>query len=131
MRDRHEELEHYSNYSEYSKTLRAWLVAYGIGAPVLVTTSETLYPLFKQSPSHTWIVTFFLLGVAGQILLGFINKWCAYHMYLGECDRTFKRKLRYRFWNLLNERSWIDLTIDATSILSFVVATLLFLRVVL
>jgi hypothetical protein len=131
MLNRHEELEHYSNYSEYSKTLRAWLVAYGIGAPVLVATNEQIYPLFKAANYRTWIVSFFLLGVAGQILLGFINKWCAYHMYLGECKPRFQQNSRYKFWNWLNDRSWIDLAIDSASILAFAIATLLFLQIVL
>jgi hypothetical protein len=131
MLDRHEELEHYSNYSEYSKTLRAWLVAYGIGAPVLLATNDHIYALFKIAHCRAWIVSFFLLGVAGQILLGFINKWCAYHMYLGECNPRFKENSRYEFWNWLNERNWIDLTIDSASIFAFVIATLLFLKIVL
>ena len=131
MRDRTEELEHYENYSEYSKTLRAWLVAYGIGAPVLVATSDHLYPTLKASPCKTSIITFFLLGVAGQVLLGFINKWCAYHQYLGANNPTFIDTRQYQFWNWINERSWIDLMIDSLSIVCFVVATWLFLRAVL
>jgi hypothetical protein len=131
MLDRHEELEHYSNYSEYSKTLRAWLVAYGIGGPVLLNTNERLLFLFHTSPLKSWIVGCFLAGVFGQVLLGFLNKWCAYHMYLGTCKRGFKRTVRYRFWNYLNERNWIDLTIDGLSITSFVAATVLCLMVVI
>lgn len=35
--------EHYFQaYAEYSKVLRTWLVAYGIGAPVLLLTNEPL-----------------------------------------------------------------------------------------
>ena len=125
MLDRHEELEHYANYSEYSKTLRTWLVAYGIGGPVLLNTNDHLLGLFNHSPLKTWIIVFFLAGVFGQVLLGFINKWCAYHMYLGSCRKDFRKSLRYKFWDNINNRNWIDLTIDGLSIVSFVVATAL------
>ena len=131
MLDRHEELEHYSNYAEHSKTLRAWLVAYGIGAPVLVAANGHLYELFKEATCQTWVISLFLIGVAGQVLLGFVNKWCSYHMYLGECHNSFKPQRRYKFWRWINDRSWIDLSIDSASILAFVLATLLFLSVVL
>lgn len=131
MLDRHEENEHYANYAEYSKTLRTWLVAYGIGAPVLLNTNDHLLKLFNSSSLRLWIISFFLAGVLGQVVLGFINKWCAYHMYLGTCDATFKEAYRYRFWYYINERSWIDLTIDSLSIISFAIATVICLALVL
>ena len=131
MLDRHEELEHYANYSEYSKTLRTWLVAYGIGGPVLLNTNEHLLKLFSTSPLKSWIILFFLAGVFGQVLLGFINKWCAYHMYLGCCEKGFKRTSRYKVWHYVNSRSWIDLTIDGLSIASFVFATALCITLVI
>ena len=31
---------HFENYAEYAKTLRSWLVAYGIGGPVLFLTNK-------------------------------------------------------------------------------------------
>ncbi len=33
---------YYKVYEEYSKTLRTWFVAYGIGAPVLVLNNDEL-----------------------------------------------------------------------------------------
>lgn len=38
--DAHQKLEHFNNYADYSRTLRAWLVAYGIGGPVLFVTNK-------------------------------------------------------------------------------------------
>ena len=40
MADEIEEL--YKAYEEHAKTLRTWLVAYGIGAPVVFLTNEQL-----------------------------------------------------------------------------------------
>ncbi|MFC7519900.1 hypothetical protein ACFQS6_06105 [Xanthomonas populi] len=106
----------FANYSEYAKTLRAWLVAYGIGAPVLFLTNNQLSAALKASPHRDWIVDLFLLGVALQVILAFVNKWCAWHLYVGEYDSEFQSRRSYKFWAWLNERSWIDLSIDALSL---------------
>jgi hypothetical protein len=31
---------YFEEYSEYAKTLRIWLVAYGVGAPVVILSNE-------------------------------------------------------------------------------------------
>ncbi|NIK03286.1 hypothetical protein [Xanthomonas cannabis] len=123
------EIAFFANYSEYAKTLRAWLVAYGIGAPVLFLTNNQLSAALKVSPHRDWIVDLFLLGVALQVILAFVNKWCAWHLYVGEYDSEFQSRRSYKFWAWLNERSWIDLSIDALSLVSFAVSTLLAVRV--
>ncbi|MBB3843862.1 hypothetical protein [Xanthomonas arboricola] len=123
------EIAFFANYSEYAKTLRAWLVAYGIGGPVLFFTNNQLSAALKASPHRDWIVDLFLLGVALQVILAFVNKWCAWHLYVGEYDSAFQSRRSYKFWAWLNERSWIDLSIDALSLVSFAVSTLLAVRV--
>ena len=123
------ELAFFANYSEYSKTLRAWLVAYGIGGPVLLLTNDSLSTALKISPYRSWIVDLFLVGVALQVVLAFVNKWCSWHMYVGEFDSSFQRQRSYKFWSWLNERSWIDLAIDGASLIAFSVSTLLVVRV--
>jgi len=123
------EIAFFANYSEYAKTLRAWLVAYGIGAPVLFLTNNQLSAALKISAHRNWIVDLFLLGVALQVTLAFVNKWCAWHMYVGEYESKFQTQRSYKFWAWLNERSWIDLSIDALSLISFAISTLLAVRV--
>jgi hypothetical protein len=123
------EIAFFANYSEYAKTLRAWLVAYGIGAPVLFLTNNDLSAALKISVHRDWIVALFLVGVALQVILAFVNKWCAWHMYVGEYDSAFQERRSYKFWSWLNERSWIDLIVDALSLISFAISTLLAVRV--
>lgn len=123
------EIAFFANYSEYAKTLRAWLVAYGIGAPVLFLTNNDLSAALKNYDHRSWIVDLFLVGVALQVALAFINKWCAWHMYVGEYDSAFQGRPRYKLWAWLNERSWIDLSVDALSLSCLAVSTLLAVRV--
>lgn len=114
---------HFQNYSEYSKTLRSWLVAYGIGAPVLFLTNKDVSARVASSGHAVMITSFFLVGVALQIFLSVINKWAAWHMYKGAVDGPHRVTKQFAFWGWINEQSWIDFLIDLTSLFAFVVAT--------
>jgi hypothetical protein len=114
---------HFQNYADYSRTLRAWLVAYGVGGPVLFLTNDKLAKSVAKSGHASEIVTFFLIGVGLQILLALINKWSAWHMYRGAGDLSYQKGWRYCFWHKINSWSWIDFWVDLISVLAFVVAT--------
>ena len=133
---------HFANYAEYSKTFRSWMVAYGIGGPVLLLTNKEAPRVLATSPHLKTIVTLFVLGVSFQIALALINKWAAWHMYRGaysrylhqkgdpECDGHHFSK-SYGVWRWINKQSWIDLVVDICALLSFSVATWVVLRILL
>jgi hypothetical protein len=122
---------HFDNYSEYSKTLRSWLVAYGVGGPVLFLTSKDAPTEIAKSPHLELIIALFVGGVGFQILLALINKWAAWHMYRGELESSYKRSTSYKVWAWINDQSWIDLSIDFGALISFSVATFIVLRILL
>jgi len=122
---------HFQNYVDYSRTLRAWLVAYGIGGPVLFLTNDNLAQKVSSSCYTNQIIILFLSGVCLQIVLSLINKWCAWHMYKGAGDLDYQKTRRYRFWGFFNAQSWIDFWIDLISITAFIFATWLVLNVFL
>lgn len=124
-----DELHHYQNYAEYSKTLRAWLVAYGIGGPVLFFTNKDLAQSISQSPDKRLIITLFMIGVTSQVLLAFINKWCAWHIYAGENDHGHRDRRTYKIWAWINKQSIIDFVIDATSLSAFAYSSWLTLQI--
>ncbi|MFQ6308841.1 hypothetical protein [Lysobacter capsici] len=123
--------EHFTNYTEYAKTLRTWLVAYGIGAPVLFVTNPTVAKQVKESGFGSYIVYLFMAGVALQIMIALINKWAAWHMYFGEENSEYKAGSGYKKWEWVNSQTRLDLALDALSIAAFVVATVWVLRVLL
>ncbi len=128
---RDEESTHFANYSEYSKTLRSWLVAYGIGGPVLFLANKDAPEKIANSPHLSLIITLFVAGVALQILLAFINKWAAWQMYKGACINGHQSTRTYRAWDWINSQSWIDFLIDLGVLVSFSVATWLVLSTLL
>ena len=123
--------EHFTNYAEYAKTLRTWLVAYGIGAPVLFVTNPEVAKQVKSSGVGSCIVYLFMIGVALQIVIALVNKWAAWHMYYGEEDSNYRAKKSYKRWEWINSQTRIDLCLDTLSIACFVVATVWVLRVLL
>ncbi len=118
-----EEAIHLDNYFDYARTLRAWLVAYGIGAPVIFMTNDKVTEKIGKSESASTIVTLFLLGVALQVVLALINKWGAWHLYAGENKPAFKKTWRYRIWGRITDMSWLDFWVDIVALSVFVVAT--------
>jgi hypothetical protein len=133
---------HFANYAEYSKTLRSWLVAYGIGGPVLLLLSKDAPKTISGSPHIKIVVTLFVTGVALQIFLSFLNKWAAWNMYRGafaeqlevskssECD-FYHHSCPYKIWHWINSQSWIDMLIDVAALICFSIATWLVLETLL
>lgn len=133
---------HFANYAEYSKTLRSWLVAYGIGGPVLLLVSKDAPAKLATSPNLNVIVSLFVIGVALQILLAFVNKWAAWQMYSGAFDRHREASgdsdckmhhttRTYRAWNWINNQSWIDFLVDLGALTSFSIATWMAMKALL
>jgi hypothetical protein len=118
-------------YEEYSKVLRTWLVAYGIGAPVLLFTNDHLAAAVSKSPYAVAIAASFLSGVGLQVLLAAVNKNVMWMLYWGEQWP----KLQERFWHKISAwisyQFWMDMLVDVGCLLLFGWATLLAFRIVL
>ena len=77
----------------------------------------------------TEIIQWFLLGVALQVFLAFVNKYCAYHQYLGAEEPEHKKTWGFGFWNWVNYYWQIDLVLDLASVIAFAKATIIVLSV--
>lgn len=115
--------EYLSAYAEYSKVLRTWFVAYGIGAPVLLFTNNALTQTVKASGYARFVGGLFLVGVLFQLILASANKASMWALYYGEIRPRFKARRRYKFAYWLSEAFWIDFIVDITTMLLFGLAT--------
>lgn len=113
----------YGAYDNYSRILRTWLVAYGIGGPVLILNSETLLGMIAESGLAKIVGGLFLTGVALQIGIAAINKVTMWACYYGELYPDFQIKRRYKFCEWFSEQFWADLAIDMATIILFTAAT--------
>ena len=120
--DNHAE-QYFKAYAELSKTLRTWLVAYGIGAPIALLTNATFAAAIRNTGQSKYIAGAFLFGVAVQVVVAAINKVSMWALYYGETQAKFKKTTRYRVAHFLSETYWIDLLLDVASIAAFAGAT--------
>jgi hypothetical protein len=111
------------SYFSFAKTLRTWLVAYGIGAPVLFASQDAFSDLFFNKTVVIPIIYMFLSGVCLQILSAFMYKASMWYIMWGALRDEFKTTIRYKISDWISEQLWIELIIDLVSIGLFVCAT--------
>ncbi len=115
--------EYLAAYGEFSKVLRTWFVAYGVGAPVLLITNEAVSTAIKTSGSAKTIGGCFLAGAALQIILATLNKAAMWVLYYGEENQSFKGGNSYKVGYWFSEHISIDLMVDSATLILFGIAT--------
>ena len=120
---------YYQAYAEYSRTLRTWLVAYGVGAPALFVASDGTLRAIKDSGQGAEVTTLFLLGVSLQVLLAIANKLAMWGLYFGHLWPEFQKTRRFRACMSFSEWLFVDAVLDVLSMLLFAAATIRVLRI--
>jgi hypothetical protein len=115
-------------YAEYSRTLRTWLVAYGIGGPAVIITNPDALKVVSANGQAALIGWLFLSGVAAQVLISFCNKIAMWYVYFGEIDKAFQKTRRHRLADWFSEQFWPDLICDAISLFAFAYSTVLLFK---
>ncbi len=110
-------------YASAATSLRTWLVAYGIGAPVLFLSNENLWSVLSKAKCATSIAILFLAGVTSQIFIAFVNKNAMWICYYGEGKPSFKSNMIYKVFDWLSEQFWLDILCDIISMICFIIAT--------
>ena len=116
-------------YAEWSKHLRTWLVAYGIGAPILFLSREEVWNVLSASPDRRIITVLFLGGVASQVFLATVNKWSSWGYYSVE---QWPSSYANAWWaplaKWLVNQFWLDVVVDLLTLGAFITATVLTLN---
>ena len=123
-------LEVYKAYEDYSKTLRTWFVAFGVGAPLVLLTNEKLSTKLAASPLLPPLVAAYAIGVGLQVLLAIVNKNAMWACYYGEVENSFQSTRRYKVANWLSQQYWIDAAFDFLTAVLFGLATFRVFRIV-
>ncbi len=122
---------YYKAYAEYSKTLRTWLVAYGMGAPVLLSARQEVWPALASSGRAKLMIGLFLGGVVAQVVLATVNKASMWVMYYGALQPKYKKRLPHRLAEWFAEYIGIDVGVDIVSMALFAWATGIAFQVIL
>jgi hypothetical protein len=114
----------YDAYSGFSKTLRGWFVAYGIGAPVFFASQASFAKELVAANTAKPIIILFLIGVVLQILLSVAYKYCMWFLYRGEIDNNYKRYKIYKISDWLASQTWLEFLFDLASLGCFAYGTI-------
>ncbi len=109
----------FAAYSEYNKTLRTWLVAFGIGGPALFMTNDAIAKRLAAVGTLKMVVALFLAGVGVQVIGALLNKACNWYVYQAYSPGGVKGTLRHRCAEWLTSHFWIDVFLDLVSISVF------------
>ena len=117
-------LNYYEAYASFSRNLRTWLVAYGIGAPVLFASQDAIATKLALSSRTESLVRFYLAGVLIQVLASLGYKSVTWYLFRKERDgNTEKFPRRFAIATWLYGQHWLEVALDAASIGLYVVAT--------
>ena len=123
--------EYHAVYAEYSRTLRTWFVAYGVGGPVVILAQDKVASLVINSGYRWRIAAFFSVGVLLQIILALINKYAAYANYAGEADADYRDRWWFRFGAWISRQFLMDLVIDVLTTVCFMYSTVKVLSILI
>ncbi len=112
-------------YKDFSTVLRTWLVAYGIGGPVIILSQEHIWKALGTSAAAACAGVLFLSGVIVQVFFAAFFKWAMWELWFGLNDEPRQKRKRYRFAKWASENYWIDVVTDFGSLATFAIATVL------
>ncbi|HET7922995.1 MAG TPA: hypothetical protein VFM15_09600 [Gammaproteobacteria bacterium] len=118
-----EESGFFEPYAHFSRTLRAWLVAYGVGVPVLLISQESIAQAIIRAGAGSLIAWLFLAGVAIQILAALLYKYSMAYLYGAEIEPKLGATRRVRIAEWLSDVIWLEALFDIVSITLFVCGT--------
>jgi hypothetical protein len=118
-----EEKGFFDSYASLAQTFRGWLVAYGIGVPVLFLSRDPVMGALKNIPDARYVILAYLVGTVLQAALVWMCKLCMWWAYLEEMHAISKVSLRYRFTDWFTNTFWIEGLVDFLTVGLFVYAT--------
>ena len=126
-----EESGFYEPYSHFSRTLRAWMVAYGVGVPIILISQSNIIETIKASGKGMMITYLFLGGVFIQVIASLIYKYSMGYLYASELDPSIEKTKRVKLANWFSDAFWLELSFDVLTTLLFFCGTFIVVKVML
>jgi len=115
----------YEPYAHFSRTLRAWLVAYGVGVPVLLVSQQFIAKAIIKAGTGGLITWLFLIGVAIQVLAALLYKYSMAYLYSSEVEPELNNTWHVKAAEWLSNAIWLEALFDIAAIVLFVWGTFL------
>lgn len=114
---------YFDGYVSFARVLRSWLIAYGIGGPVLFLTNSQIAARLAESGHSRSIAILFLSGVFFQVAVALLYKGAMWFLYVGEEDEHRRKSLFYGISEWITGAFWLELIFDLGTIALFSYAT--------
>lgn len=119
-----EESDFYAPYAEFAKTLRTWLIAYGIGVPALLVSTDKCWDKIAATGQMRTLGIVFLSGVAIQVVVALLYKSLMWQLYIAEVHPEREQTWLYQFAQKASDLFWPEFLLDILSFGLFAWATL-------
>ena len=119
-----EESDFYAPYAEFAKTLRTWLIAYGIGVPALLVSTDKCWEKIVATGQIRSLGMIFLSAVAIQVAVALLYKSLMWQLYIAEIHPEREQTRLYRFAQYVSDLFWPEFLLDVISFGLFAWATL-------
>lgn len=113
----------YEPYASFARTLRAWFIGYGIGAPVIFLSNEKLWDKLVSGHEVRPFVYLFAAGVAFQVLATSTYKAAMWYLYMREIGKVPASDWRSRAADKITDWYWLEFVADLGSMVLFGFAT--------
>jgi hypothetical protein len=118
-----EESGYWQPYAEFAKTLRTWLVSYGIGALAVLVTQADLRARLVSSGRAGAVGACFLGAVILQVVMAFVYKACMWQLYLCELNVERRHDWPHRVACAISEAFLAELFVDFASLALYAFGT--------
>ena len=115
----------YDAFLEYARLLRTWLVAFGIGGPILFLNIQGVYDTLRASDDRWLLLSVFFAGLGLQVLSALLHKWVAWFVVVGAVSERVRRLPLYRFSIFMANFPWIGVIADVGTVVLFAYAAAL------
>lgn len=120
----------YDSYEKFSNLLRTWLVTYGIGALVFLSSQDVLIEALGENDSSELVVLLLFIGIGAQVFGALIYKYSMEILYHGElmdqtkdATKAYLKSDRYVISEWFSESICFELLIDGITVVFYFWAT--------
>lgn len=113
----------YEAYSGFAKTLRTWLIAFGVGAPIIFFQSPEAWAALGKNGAVRPFVYCFLIGIAIQVFCSLLFKTAMWYLYMSELGEIQEDAWQFTASQWVSTAYWLELFLDVATISLFTYAT--------
>ncbi|GFO80537.1 MAG: hypothetical protein A49_01640 [Methyloceanibacter sp.] len=119
----HDTGPHWSSYELFAASVRNWLIAYGVGGPVVLMSQDLVAAKLLASGQVRSVGALFLLGVFLQVVKAIVYRTTSWYGVDDASTTDADRSWQMRASDWINCAVWLEVLVDIATIGLFSFAT--------